>query len=139
MPFSSPMWVNTRPTNPAAAAVEPLLLHAMRPFHLGSRRSSNVRGSGGNQAYVYHIPNLLPQHVQQHARAKANEHARHELNLDAEVVGDPTIDIAMDLRLTGTTYFDQSYQMDHIHHEFGMSGHVMTITARAAKQGRSAS
>jgi hypothetical protein len=101
--------------------------------------SSNVEGTSGNQSYVYHIPNLLQQHVEQHARAKANEHARHELTLETEVVGDPSVDIAMDLQLTGTNYFDQSYQMDHIHHEFGMTGHTMAITARAAKTGRSAS
>jgi hypothetical protein len=100
---------------------------------------SNVQGSGSSQNYVYHIPNLLQDHVTQHAKAKANEAARHELTLDAELVGDPSIDVAMDLVLSGTGFFDQAYQMDSIHHEFGMGGHRMTITAKSAKSGRQAS
>lgn len=101
--------------------------------------TSNVEGNGGPLSYNYHIPNLKQDHVQQHAKSRANEVARHELRLSASIVGDPTINVAMALTLTGTGYWDQTYEMDTIHHEFGMSGHRTNITARSAKDGRSAS
>jgi hypothetical protein len=99
---------------------------------------TNIGGSGGKNQYTYHIPNLLMDHVQQKAKSKANEAASHELKVVAECVGDPTINPAMGLSLSGTD-FDQLYQIEEIHHEFGMSGHTMTIHAKSSKGGRSAS
>lgn len=101
--------------------------------------TSNVEGKGGPIKYNYHIPNLLQEHVSKHARSEANEKARHELTLSASVVGDPTINVAMGLQLTGTGFWDQTYQMDTVHHQIGMSGHRTNITARGAMGGRSAS
>ena len=101
--------------------------------------TSNVEGNGGPINYNYHIPNLIQDHVKQHARSRANEHARHELTLHADMVGDPSINVAMGLVLSGTGFFDQAYEMDVVHHTLGMSGHRMSITAKAAKSGRSAS
>ena len=101
--------------------------------------TSNVEGRGGPLEYNYHIPNLLQDHVTQHAKASANERARHELTLHASVVGDPSINVAMGLQLNGTGYWDQIYQMDTVHHEIGMSGHRTNITARAGLGGRQAS
>lgn len=93
----------------------------------------------GSSPYNYHIPNLEQDHVTQHAKSAAMERARHEYTVQASVVGDPTIAAGMDLQIKGTGYFDQSYQMDCVHHEFGMSGHKTSITARSAGAGRSAS
>jgi hypothetical protein len=45
----------------------------------------------------------------------------------------------MGLSLTGTKHFDQSFEMDTVHHEFGMRGHTTQITARSATKGRTAS
>lgn len=98
--------------------------------------TATVGGNGGPLNYNYHVPNLFMDHVQQYAIAKANEAARHEITIEAECVGDPTITLAMGLQLNGTGYFDQAYTMDHIHHEFGIGGHTMTITARAGLGGR---
>jgi hypothetical protein len=100
---------------------------------------SNVEGNGGPINHSYHIPNLLKDHVQQYAKSRANELTRHELTLHATVAGDPTVNVAMSLQLNGTGYWDQTYEMDTVHHEFGMSGHRTSITARAGKGGRSAS
>jgi len=100
---------------------------------------SNVEGKGGPIEHSYHIPNLLQDHVKQYAQSRANEYARHEITLHATVVGDPSINVAMGLQLTGTGYWDQLYEMDTVHHEFGMSGHRTSITARSPKDGRSAS
>jgi len=101
--------------------------------------TSNVEGQGGPIEHKYEIPHLLDDHVKQYAKSKADEHARHELTLHATVAGDPAINVAMELALNGTGTFDQSYEMDTVHHEFGMSGHRTSITARAGKGGRSAS
>jgi hypothetical protein len=98
-----------------------------------------VGGNGGPLEYNYHIPNLKQSHVDRHAESKANEHARHELRLHVDVVGDPTVNVAMSLVLNGTGFFDQEYEMDTVHHTLGMSGHRTSITARAGKGGRSAS
>jgi hypothetical protein len=100
---------------------------------------SNVTGNGGPIEYSYHIPTLLQDHVTKRAQSQANEKARHELTVDATVVGDPSVQAGMSLSLSGTHYFDQIYDIDTVHHEIGMSGHRTHIVARSAKQGRSAS
>ncbi len=102
--------------------------------------NSNVESkTSGEINHEYHIPGLLKDQVQQYAKARANELTRHELTLHATVVGDPTVNVAMGLQLNGTGFWDQTYEMDTVHHEFGMSGHLTSITARAGKGGRSAS
>lgn len=100
---------------------------------------SNVEGKGGPVQHEYHIPNLLQDHAKQYAKSRAEEYARHELTLHASVAGDPSVNVAMGLILSGTGSFDQLYEMDTVHHEFGMSGHRTNITARSPKSGRTAS
>jgi hypothetical protein len=103
------------------------------------KKEATVGGSGGPLEYNYDIPNLKQDHVDQHAKSRANELARNELKLSASVVGDPSCNVSMGLQLTGTGYWDQMYEMDCVHHEIGMSGHRTNITARSGKGGRSAS
>jgi hypothetical protein len=67
-------------------------------------------------------------------QAQAMKKASHELT--ATVVGDPTVAAGMGLSLTGTHYFDQTYDVDTVHHEFGMRGHTTHITARSAAERR---
>lgn len=99
---------------------------------------SNVEGNGSVQQFNYHIPTLEQDHVQRYAQSQATEKARHELTVHATVVGDPSVSAGMGLQLNGTD-FDQTFDIDTVHHEFGMSGHTTSITARSAKEGRSAS
>lgn len=99
--------------------------------------TSTVAGNGGPHSYSYHIPTLETDHVKRHAQSQAMERARHELTVNATVVGDPSVSAGMALQLSGTQ-FDQSFEIDHVHHEFGMSGYTTSITARAAKAGRAA-
>jgi hypothetical protein len=42
----------------------------------------------------------------------------------AAVVGDPVVPAGMGLTLTGTDYFDQIFDIDTVHHDFGMRGHT---------------
>jgi hypothetical protein len=98
---------------------------------------ATINGNGGPIPYNYHIPNLHQDQVAKYARSMATEHARHELKVSATVVGDSSVFAGMGLRLSGTTYFDQTFDIDTVHHAFGMSGYTTSITARAAKAGRS--
>jgi hypothetical protein len=100
---------------------------------------STIPGSGGTINYNYHIPTLDQEHVKKYAQSLLNERARHELTVSATVVGDPTVYAGMGLTLTGTGYFDQTYDIDTVHHKIGMSGHTTSLTARSAKAGRQAS
>lgn len=102
-------------------------------------KEATVEGNGGPLTYNYHLPNLKQDHVDQHAKTRANEAAQRELKLTASVVGDPNCNAGMGLQLTGTGFFDQQYIMDTVHHEIGMAGHRTNITAHAGKGGRSAS
>ena len=101
--------------------------------------TSNVAGNGGPKNYHYNIPNMLQDHVTKHAQSQANEKARHEFTVTATVVGDPTVQAGMGLSISGTDYFDQTFDIDSVEHDFGMPGHTTHITARSPKQGRSAS
>jgi hypothetical protein len=102
------------------------------------QHTANVPGNGAPILYNYHIPNLLQDHVTKHAQSQANEKIRHELTVSATVVGDPTVNAGMGLSLSGTEYFDQTFDIDTVHHTLGMGGHRTSITARSAKSGRSA-
>ncbi len=100
---------------------------------------STVPGSGGPVNYNYHLPNLMQDHVTSYARAQANHKVMHEMTVNTTVVGDPSVAAGMGLSVSGTDYFDQVYNIDHVHHSIGMQGHRTSIVARAPKQGRSAS
>lgn len=100
---------------------------------------SSIPGNGTALEYNYHVPNLKQDHVTKHAQSRATEAARHEIRVRATVPGDPTCNVSMGLQLTGTGIFDQQYEMDTVHHNFGMGGHTTHITAKSAKTGRTAS
>lgn len=102
------------------------------------QKTATVPGIGGPHVYNFNLPVYEQDHVDQHAIAQANERARHELKVSATLVGDPAVSAGMGLQLSGT-HFDQTFEIDHVHHEFGMGGFRTSITARSAKQGRSAS
>lgn len=100
--------------------------------------TQTIGGAGGTSNYVYHVPGLDQAHADKHAKSKAKEHSRHELTVSVTCVGDPEIDVAQKLRLRGTD-FDQDFEMDSIGHSFGLQGHTMSISAKAAKKDRKAS
>lgn len=100
--------------------------------------TSNVEGSGPKRTWNYQVPTPTQERVERHARSEATEKARHEFNVTATVVGDPSVQAGMGLQLNGTD-FDQVFDIDCVQNDFGMSGHRTHITARSPKQGRSAS
>src|SRR5262249_3032086 len=73
--------------------------------------------------YTYHIPNLDQAHADQHAKARANEHSRHAVEVIATCIGDASIDPDGNVSLSGTGALDGSYRIDSIRHQFGMSGY----------------
>lgn len=79
--------------------------------------------------YEYHIPNLDEDHAEQYAKSKAKEHARHRVQVTVECVGDTACRPGMQLNLMGTA-FSGTYDIDTVDHQFGMGGHMMTITSR---------
>lgn len=99
--------------------------------------SKTMQGNGGTLTWNYRSPGMEQDHADDLALQKLNEHSRHEIEVDLELVGDPTIDIGMGLQFMGTA-FAQSFEMDNIHHSFGPGGHTMAIKAKSSKQGRQA-
>lgn len=94
-------------------------------------------GVGGDAKFEYHIAGLTQEHADKHAKSKAKEHARHELQLTARCAGDPSCVAGMKLTLRGDIPFAQDFDIDDVRHQFGMHGYTMTISARSAKSGRS--
>jgi phage protein D len=86
--------------------------------------------------YNYRTPGLEQDHVDDLATNKAAEHARHEVEVQVHLVGDPTIDVGMGLQLVGTA-FAGTLEMDHISHTISEHGYTMQITAKSARAGRS--
>lgn len=99
--------------------------------------SSNVGGNGPARSYNYQVPTITQDGASRHSKSEAAEKARHEFTISATVVGDPSVQVGMGLQLSGSD-FDQTFDIDCVHHDFGMSGHLTHITARSGN-GRSAS
>lgn len=106
----------------------------VKSWHTKDKKEYDGQGSaggqgGGNVQYGYNIPGLKQNQCQQWAQSKANEVAHHAITVSAHVVGDPSITVDSGLSVSGTD-FDGSYVIDKVHHQFGMSGHTMTIEAK---------
>jgi hypothetical protein len=137
-PISADFFTLTVKFNIQAAKQQKVTVKSWHPKQKKvNQGQASAGGSGGPVEYNYHIPNLTPEQAQQYAKSKAAEHARHAYTLNAHCVGDPSIDVAMALALSGTGYFDGQYQIDSVHHHFGNSGHDMEISAKTPGQGKS--
>jgi prophage tail gpP-like protein len=107
----------------------------VKSWHPKEKKVNQGKSGGGSTMYNYHMPTLTQQQAQKHAESKSKEHSRHAITVTATCVGDPTINPAMGLALSGTGLFDGTYEIDHIGHNFGMVGHKMTITAKGPGTG----
>lgn len=99
--------------------------------------TSNVEGKGPKRSYTYHVPTIDTDRALRHAKSEVAEKCRHEITVTATIVGDPMVHAGMKLQLQGSD-FDQSLDMDTVHHNFGMSGHLTHINAKSDKSGRAA-
>lgn len=97
--------------------------------------TSNVSGVGPTRTWNYQVPTIDDDRAQRHAKSEAGDKARHEFKCTATVVGDPSVSAGMGLSVSGTD-FDQTFDIDSVHHNFGMGGYRTHITARSGKQGR---
>ena|ERR1019366_2354927 len=94
--------------------------------------TTTVPGSiAGELTYNYRTPGLEQDHADDLAKNKADELARHRVQVDVRLVGDPLIDIGDGLQLIGTA-FAQILEMDRIYHSIDPSGYIMDITAKSA-------
>lgn len=92
--------------------------------------TSNVEGRGPSRDYSYQVPTTTTDRATRAAKSEATERSRHEYTAAGTVVGDPSVTAGMGLAVSGTD-FDQTYEIDHVQHEFGMSGFRTHITARS--------
>lgn len=99
--------------------------------------TSNVEGNGPTRKYNYQVPTATQDRVTKAAKSEATEKSRHEFEAMATVVGDTSVSAGMGLSVSGTD-FDQTFEIDNVQHEFGMSGFRTHITARSSN-GRTAS
>jgi hypothetical protein len=100
-----------------------------------SGQATGGGSAGGSLNYNFNLPNLNQQQAQQYAQSRANNIARHGIRITAHTVGDPACMAGMMLLLSGTGFFDGSYEIDSVDHQFGMGGYTMTITARLPGDG----
>jgi phage protein D len=100
-----------------------------------------LSGSGGTVTYEYRGANLKQDQADKHSTNKAEEHGRHELTIDLEMAGDTSVDpSSQKLTLSGTgTDFDQTYDIDNVHHVVGDDGYRMMLDCKSKKSGRSVS
>jgi hypothetical protein len=92
--------------------------------------STKSAGSGNNTTqYNYENHNLTQEQADQFASSKLSDIMRHQVTINVEMVGDPTIDIGQQLSLTGTAV-DGSYTMDSIRHSIRDHGYSMDIDAK---------
>lgn len=111
-----------------------------RPPELGGAGTPTPppRPSDAELTYNYRADQTQQDHADDLAKHKAEEAAQQELRLRVTMVGDAAVDPTMQLSLQGTA-FDQTYDIEDIHHRISAhSGWTMDISAKSARQGRSA-
>lgn len=80
------------------------------------------------QQYSFAIPNLTPDEAQKRANQILKDISEHEMNMTAEVSGDPAIVPTTMVKLVGTeTAYDQLYYPASVVHSFDSRGGYRTI------------
>ncbi|MEJ7685618.1 MAG: hypothetical protein WKG52_00710 [Variovorax sp.] len=94
--------------------------------------SKVVRPVGPPQQYSFFFPNLTPDEAQKKANQLLKDISEHEVNLNADIPGDPAVSQATVLRLEGTrTAFDQLYFPASVVHSYNDgSGYRTAIRAK---------
>ncbi len=124
----------------------------------GKASSVKVRSSGGQakavrgmspilptsaadaQNYVYTFHNLSPQQAMDKATQLAQEIARHELNMEAELPGDDLLYPWVPIEIQGTgTVFDQTFYPSAVERRISPDTYTMMVTAKNHPTGTEAS
>jgi phage protein D len=104
--------------------------------------TATCSGNGGNTLkYDCRSANMTQDQVQKLARSYVFMSVRHEMEIEAELVGDTSLLAGMSLQISGTqSQFDNSYPIDCVHHEVnGEVGYTMHVQARNMAPGRTIS
>lgn len=100
---------------------------------------SNIGGNGAIQTLDYEHAELQQGQGQKIADKRLREHVRHELTVDAHIVGNTSVDPTMQLGLSGFGPWSQTYFIDEVRHEASRNSFTTSITARNTKKGRGGS
>ena len=144
------------PDSPAAGDFLQISLH--RNLNLGGTVTTNASafdphtkktlkakatcsGNDGNTlGYDCRGANLTQDQLEKLAKTRVGMAVRHEMEIDAELVGDTSLVAGMSLKISGTqSAFDNSYDVDCATHEVNDDGYVMTVLARSMSSGRTIS
>jgi phage protein D len=103
--------------------------------------TSTCSGNGGNTLnYDCRGANMTQDQVQKLAKVSVFMAVRHEMEVDADLVGDNSLRAGMSLQISGTqSQWDNSYPIDCVHHELNADGYTMNVQARSMAPGRSVS
>jgi len=103
-----------------------------------SAKATVQGGPKQRQYYGDTPPNQQQEQNYQRVTSALDSMAQHEFQLNCTVVGDPDIDATKQITLSGTQFFDMSYPIDSVDHNFGVNGYTTTVNGKTAGQGRSA-
>jgi hypothetical protein len=151
--------VNYQPPTPDSAAAGDFLSVSMRRnLNLGGTITSTATafdphtkmtrsakatcsGNDGNTlGYNCRAANMEQDQLEKLAKTRVAMSVRHEMEIDAELVGDTSLVAGMSLKISGTqSAFDNSYAIDCATHEVNDEGYVMSLIARAMSAGRTIS
>jgi phage protein D len=99
--------------------------------------TSSGSSSGGTLTYEKRGANLTQEQVQKLADTTLSMNIRHEMEVDAELVGDNSLLAGMSLQISGTqSAWDNTYAIDNMTHEVNGDGYTMSVLARAPSPGR---
>ncbi|MGJ7529860.1 phage late control D family protein [Variovorax sp. GB1P17] len=94
--------------------------------------SKVARSTGPPQQYSFFFPNMTPDEAQKKANQLLKDISEHEVNLNAEIPGDPAVTPSVVIRLQGTeTAFDQLFYPASVLHTYDESqGYRTSIRAK---------
>lgn len=94
--------------------------------------SGSSTNTGGRTTYTFNHPGMTQEQANQSAQSHAGQIALFEREIEFAMPGDPTLNVAQTIALSGTgTAFDQTYPIDHITHLLDMHhGYEMQVLAR---------
>jgi hypothetical protein len=90
-------------------------------------------GGGGPMAGTGYLdqPNMQQAQLKSLADSRFASLSGREWEIRATIAGDPAVEPFMKVSLTGSGFFDRSYDIEKVTHRFGMQGYTTIITSKA--------